>query len=421
MSNMEKVAAQRSLLEGHDLSFFADVPVVYHCHHFNLFLDQTVEDALGGKVSAAVRTEAAREASYELLSGLTRAVGADTPAERLELARTVFAAMGHGRLEVLAGKEGGRARGEYLHYGYSWQQKYGSVVTRRRPADMFAAGFAAAALEVAFDLPRETVASEETTCIAMRSPTCEFDLTPGEQASPRTRVDRTACGAVVKPTFTGQEEDRISTIASGLRDFTAGVAGDERGLVQAFGVFVTLHLAGYYNRISYDTIKRVAEVAPKSEPVLAALLRESGHVCVFNTFGGIILSPEWEGMVGPVQGDVEEIVSACCAIGRALGFGHWTIGELVPNERLVLRTPSTYESGYCVTRNGVSGASRCYFLQGAALAMMQLAHRVSWRESPELTQEFYNDLFRRGVPWKVEETRCVCRGDEMCEAVVSAS
>ena len=35
-----------SLVRGAGLTFLAEEPVVYHCHHFNLFLDQTVDDAV---------------------------------------------------------------------------------------------------------------------------------------------------------------------------------------------------------------------------------------------------------------------------------------------------------------------------------------------------------------------------------------
>jgi len=420
MTAHERVAAQSSRLPDHDLAFLARVPVIYHCHHFNLFLDQTVDDALGGGAGTRLRIEAAREAAYDLLANLSSAAGAVTPAERLELARAVFAAMGHGRLELSADRDGGRARGEYLHYGFAWHEKYGRAVRRRRPADSFAAGFAAAATEVAFDIPRESMDCTETACVAMRSPSCELELAPGARAPERVPVDRTASEAAVRRSFGGIGEERITTIVRALRDFTADVRGDERGLIQAFGVFMTLNVAGYYNRISYDTLMRITEVAPQSVQVLEALLRESGHVCVFNTFGGILLSPEWEGLVGPVSGGVEEIVAGCCAIGRALGFGHWTITEVEPEDRLVLRTPSTYESTYWRTRYDRAEVGRCYFLQGAALAMMQLAHRVPWSDSPKLNQEFYNDLFRKGVPWKVQETRCISRGDEMCEAVVTA-
>ena len=36
-------------MASHNHTFFAHTPVVYHCHHFNLFLDQTIDDALGSK------------------------------------------------------------------------------------------------------------------------------------------------------------------------------------------------------------------------------------------------------------------------------------------------------------------------------------------------------------------------------------
>ncbi|MCC7073710.1 MAG: hypothetical protein IT383_20535 [Deltaproteobacteria bacterium] len=415
---LDRVLATRSLLPEHDLSFLADAPVIFHCHHFNLFLDQTIDDALGVEAGTALRTRAARDASYHLLSSLNRKLGLVTPAERLELAAALFAAMGHGRLEILTQATGGEGRGTWLHYGFAWHEKYGQAVRRRFPADAMAAGFMAAATEVAYGLPRESMQCTETACIAMRAPRCEFTFKPGKAEVPEIDVGTAQARAVVRPSFTGLYEDKIAAIAKGLRDFAGGVAGDERGLVQAFGVFVTLHLSTYYNRISYDAWNLVRERSPASLPVIEALLRESGHVCVFNTFGGILLSPEWEGMVGKIQGDPVEIVSGCTAIGRALGFGHWTLAELKPGERLVLRTPSTYESSYWVTREGPAQQGMCFFVQGAALAFMQLAERVPWTQRPKLTQEFYVELFRRGVPWSVKETKCIAKGDMACEVVV---
>ncbi len=415
---LDRILATRSLLPEHDLAFLADAPVIYHCHHFNLFLDQTIDDALGQEQGAALRTRAARDAAYHLLGSLIKRLDLVTPTERLEVASALFAAMGHGRLEILTQPTGGEGRGSWLHYGYAWHEKYGAAVRRRNPADAMAAGWLAAATEVAYNLPRESMGCTETQCIAMRAPRCEFTLKPGTAEAPEADVGVAATRAILKPSFSGLHEERIAAIAKGLRDFAGGVAGDERGLVEAFGVFVTLHLATYYNRISYDAWNHVAKHAPASLPVIEALLRESGHVCVFNTFGGILLSPEWEGMVGPIQGDATEIVTGCAAIGRALGFGHWTLEELVPGKRLVMKTPSTYESSYWLTREGPAKQGMCFFLQGAALAVMQLAERVPWTEKPHLTQDFYNELFRKGVPWTVRETKCISRGDAACEVVV---
>lgn len=415
---LDRILATRSLFPEHDLAFLGDAPTVYHCHHFNLFLDQTIDDALGAEAGTRLRTVAARDASHHLLSALVKQLDLVTPAERLEMAAILFAAMGHGKLELLTGANGGTGRGSWLHYGFAWHEKYGATVRRRFPADAMAAGFTAAATEVAYGLPRESMDCTEHQCLAMRAPHCEFSLKPGVSEPPQTDVGVEQARATLQASFDGLHEERIATIAKGLRDFAGGVAGDERGLVEAFGVFVTLHLASYYNRVSYDAWNHVRERAPSSLPVFEALLRESGHVCVFNTFGGILLSPEWEGMVGPLTGDATEIVTGCAAIGRALGFGHWALQELDPGKRLVLRTPSTYESTYWQVREARATQGMCFFLQGAALAIMQLAERVPWTSQPHLTQDFYNDLFRKGVPWEVRETSCISRGDSACEVIV---
>ncbi len=412
--------ALRSYLAGHDLMLFAGVPVVYHCHHFNLFLDQTIDDALGSEAGEALRFAAARESAGQLLREVTSAAGAVTPVERLDIAQRLFAAMGHGRLAFAADANGGEARGSTLHYGYSWHEKYGSRVKRRTPADAFAAGYGAAALEVAFASAPSSMQAQETECIAKRDASCFFTFSPGAPARPLPLVGAPECARHSQTVFAGLDEARVEAIAAGLRDFTAGVAGDERGLAQGFGVYVTMHLAGYYNRISYDALAHVERSAPGSVSVLEDLLRESGHVCVFNTFGGILLSPEWESMVGPLTGDPQEIVTGCLAIGRALGFGHWTLAEFVPGQRLVVRTPSTYETPFYATRYGRPTRPSDYFLQGAALAIAQLAHRVDWTTRPQLTEQFYTALFRGGVPWQAEQTQCLTRGDVLSEVVVTA-
>lgn len=409
----------RTYLPEHDLMAFAGAPAVYHCHHFNLFLDQTIDDALGPKAGAELRFTAAREAAHDLIAGVCAREGADMPVERIELASKIFAAMGHGKLSFAADARGGEVHGDHLHYGFAWREKYGHTVRRRTPADAFAAGYAAAAVEVAYDLPRESMGATEGECVALRAPRCELTLAPGPQATIGPRVLEAECRANVRPTFTGLGEDHIAAVAAGLRDFTAGVAGDDRGLVQAFGVFVTMHLAGYYNRISFDTLRRVEAKAPKSVGVLEALLRESGHVCVFNTFGGILLSPEWEGLVGPLTGDPAHIVEGCLAIGRALGFGHWTLQELVPGQRLVMRTPSSYESAYYLARHGKTERPSEYFFQGAALAIAELANRVPWKSQPKMNEELYTSLFRGGGPqWKATQTQCIACEHPFSEVVV---
>ena len=416
MHNWKDYSAE---LPKQDMTFLGDTPYVYHCHHFNLFHDQTVEDALGEEKAFEIRSRAAAAAVYQLLLDLVTKSGAATPAERLQLATGVFPWMGQGSLELQSDANGGTAHGEYLHYSFAWQEKYGSRIRRRHPIDAFAAGFVAAATEVAFGLPAGSFSSEEVACYVRRDPACRFELARQEVGEEATVVDRQAVEGRVSAAGGGQDEETIASIARGLKDFVREVEGDERGLVRGFGLYITRHLTSYYNATAYDTIHHIERTSPASAPVVEELFGESGHVCAFYTCGNILLSPEWEGLVGPVRGDVEEIVSACVAICRALGFGHWTVEELVPDQRLVMRASSNYEAPFYLTRYGTATKPRCYFFANAARAVMQLAHRVDWASRPTLDEELYQSLFKDGLGWDVEQTSCLACGDDYSEVVVT--
>lgn len=418
---MTEMSQLPSRISAHHLSFFADVPTLFHCHHFNLFLDQTIDDALGSELGPKVRREAAHESAYVLLSAVTTAVGASTPVECIAIAQGVFAAMGHGRLQLDVTSAGGSATGSFLHYGFSWREKYGKDIKRRRPADGFAAGYVAAATEVANGLPLWSLEAREEACVSMRAEHCRFAVAPRTEPKPLPvpKVDRAATERILPASFEGKFEADIESIATGLVEFLGGVSSDNRGLVQAFGVFVTLHLAGYYNRVSYSAIELLRQTNPALVPVLESLLRESGQVCVFHTFGGILLSPEWEGLVGAPDGSVEKHIVGCTAIARALGFGRWTVQDLDPDKRLVLRTPVTYESAYCMVRHGKQTTPSSNFLQGAGLAFMELAHRIEWKGSPQLDDALYRRLFSAGAQWQVQQTEDTAMGGQYCEVVVT--
>lgn len=400
------------------LDFLAGHPLVYHCHHFNLFLDQTVDDFYGAERGIEIRTQAAREAGKHLLDALFLQRGVRVPPERIELAQKLFRDFGHGRLFVYGDETRGEAEGEFLHYGFVWKQKYGQFVKRTTPADAFAAGFAAAALQTAYGVESH-FAVRESECVALSAPRCRFELRADpELRSTSVQVDLEVVESTQKPLFGGLEEERIVAIEEGLRAFLAGVAGDERGLVEAFGVFVTRHTTNYYNGISYRMLADLERETPFLKKAAEALLRESGHVCVFNTFGGILYSPEWEASFGRIEGDPLEIVSACMAIARALGFGHWTIADL-SEKLLVIRAPTEYESPFCFVNDWAPKEGNSYFLQGAALAIMRLWEAIDWRERPPLDQKLYTKLFKSEHPWRVEQTKSLAAGDPYSEVVVT--
>lgn len=414
------ITDHRSLLSERALTFLAGVPYVYHCHHYNLFHDQTIDDALGEVEGARVRTVAARNAFRDLLSALFAKENATTTSERLTLATELFRWMGQGKVQLDILATSGRARSVTPHYGYAWREKYGSRVRRLDPADAVTAGFSAAAMELVYDLAPGAVTAREKSCIAMRDPHCEFELTVGKGDSAPVIIDEAASVRASTDPQSGIDEERISAIASGLWEFMRGVGGDERGLIAAFNVFVTTHLPTYYNETIYETVHHAERNLPASVPAVEELFREAGKVCVFFTFGNVMLSPEWEGLVGPPTGISTDVISYCTAIARGLGFGHWFVHEYEPQKRFVLRSTSNYEAPFYLTRYGRSTKPRSYFIQGAAQAMMMLAEIVRWRDRPQLTGDYYVDLFRGRARYRVEQTQCTTRGDAISEYVVES-
>ena len=412
------VSDERECMRDHAFNFIADVPTVFHCHHFNLFWDQTVDDGLGQELGTMIRTHAARESFHDLLSALAERTGAHNATERLELARVVAQGLGMGTVRFDLDRYGGQALGDHLHYAVAWLEKYPSV-RRRHPSDALTAGFVAAASEVAFQLPRDSMRCREQECLTLGDARCRFRAEPGEPAPATAPMRRSEVERAAGPLVHSQLERDIQPIVDTLRDFTAGIRGDERGLIEAFGLFVSQLPTTYYNRIGYDALRHLRRTAPQSVPVMQALMREAGHVCVFNTFGAIMASPEWEGLVGAPTGDTENTLAACMAIARALGMGRWCVTEYVHGERLVLRSPATYESTYYPSREGRAEESQCFMFQGAAVATMQLVARVQWQARPNFDQALYDELFQGGMPWSCEETQCVSKGDPTCEVVVS--
>ncbi|MFS8880273.1 hypothetical protein NW853_06250, partial [Synechococcus sp. H55.11] len=72
-------------------------PVIFHCHHYNLFLQQTIEDPNWIDGVSILRT-AAQEIFYSLLQGAFKTLGVHQATERLAVACQLFGFLGLGRL-----------------------------------------------------------------------------------------------------------------------------------------------------------------------------------------------------------------------------------------------------------------------------------------------------------------------------------
>lgn len=402
----------------HGLLSLGDQLVFYQSHHHSLFLDQSISDALGGE-GWAVRRQSAFEAAHALLSSLYGDLGIDKPDEKLALASELFAAMGNGSITFQITAEGGTARGEALHHGASFVEKYGEVIRNKRVLDAFTAGFCSAAASLAYPSDWGLLDAEETSCVGRRDPHCELLLS--------RRPDRPRFGAVLTrgsvesiPGRLLDEKAREEPSGRGaiVARILAGMGADERGVVRAFGVRLALLPVMYTNQITFDTMHLVEKRAPELFPVFCALVREASQMGAFHLLGGVLASREWASERGAVAKEPEGRLDQLIEISRALGWGAFYAADYVPGKLLVLRSPITHESAYYAVRHGKSMRGRLAFQQGTALALMHLLHRVDFSAQEPISTAAYNALFRDGMRFHVEETRSPLRGDDVSEVVV---
>lgn len=410
----------RTFLDDHDFCFVSGSPLVSHCHHFNLFFEQIIDDALGWDVGQQVRMDSAYEASSQLLNGFISEMPPTTLSDRLDIACSMFAAMGLGELEFKIAQNGSRALGRHLHYGYTWRRERGQRRNPKHVADAVCTGYIMAAVEAAFGLSLGSLRCVERSCIATGDgDVCEFDILNQGADEEAFGVTKDDIRELMPETFAGLHETSLASLAGDLREFVVTTQGDKRGLIESFGVFLTHHMANYYNHCANRMLSILEEEKPGAVEVAKELLRDCGHQDGYFLFGGVLRSAEWGALAQVITNESSsiDIIKGCLAIARAFGFGRWCLEEYKPETRLILQSPGTYESAYRKVAYPDSDSGCCFVYQGTALAIMDLAHRVDWDTETAISPDSYRDL-RTDIRWKATETHCISDGHDMCRVVV---
>jgi hypothetical protein len=208
------------------------------------------------------------------------------------------------------------------------------------------------------------------------------------------------------------DEKRIVEAVSSL-----GIAGNEEGLIPAFGLHLTRHMADYYNRVCFETARRMEGSGLEEDA--RELLVEAGHVCAFNTFGGVMESAEWDAVVRPMIETREDWLHGIVAVVNAFGWGIWKVDELVPDERLKVSITHSYEATGWLRDYPESEVPRCYLATGGVAGLMNLLYVGDITARPTLDEAYYVKLFRSGEHFTAEETKCLAKGDDHCEVVAS--
>jgi len=197
-----------------------------------------------------------------------------------------------------------------------------------------------------------------------------------------------------------------------------GAKGD--GLIHAFGVVLTNHFADYYNRISYETFFAMKNAGIPLDEVCEVFI-QSGHVCAFNTFGGIMSSPEWAAAIEPMCKDREDWFHGMVAVINALGWGTYRIEKLDVEQTLIMRIYNSYEGvGYRRLYPPSKDKEMSFLAMGGVLGLVHLLWKVDIREKPELSHDFYTDQFNNHEnSYQVEQTHAIAAGDDYDRIVVT--
>lgn len=197
------------------------------------------------------------------------------------------------------------------------------------------------------------------------------------------------------------------------------LAGNEEGLIPAFGLYLTRHYAPYYNSVSYSYLHHARDEGEESLAKARAALIEAGHVCAFNTFGGIMLSQEWEAVVGPMIDEHADWMHGIVAIVNALGWGSWRIDELSPDEMRISIANSYESTGYLGDHGHSEVGGVCFLACGGVAGLMNLLYHGDITTRPALTPDYYAELFGKNEGFSARETACRAAGADRCEFIAT--
>ncbi|MEO2003750.1 MAG: hypothetical protein ABGY41_06595, partial [Candidatus Poribacteria bacterium] len=368
---MTAFRAEVGLLTDEGLTTLYGEPVIYHCNHYNLFLQRTIEDADEYIPAADILTRGSVATVYPMLRRLFEThPDMREPQKRLDVASGIYSQLGFGLLPLEGlSEEGGVVRTPITHYSYAWPEYWGQ---RDKPVDYFTCGYVQAAVAAAFYNPPGYYAVEQEQCLSMGDAENTFAVTTNPDF---THVPVGSGTGVTIRDASGRQSVSTNVDAAAITSAIRGMPleGDADGLIPAFGVYLTRHFANYYNYISYEAANAIAEAT--GEPEMGRdLFVEAGHMCAFHTWGGIMQSDEWYGLVEPQCRTREDWVSGIIAVSNAFGWGRYSVPELDPDKRIVLRVDGSYESNGYLRMYGKSPHPRSYLVTGAAAGVMNLLY-----------------------------------------------
>jgi hypothetical protein len=136
---------------------------VLHCHHYASLFTQLGIDAKEIVDGTKILRESSEDVFHKMLSAYFQKNGISDPAERIDIGRQLFSAMGLGLMEVTsASDKGGDIVLKHSHVDEGWIKKWGKY---KSAVNFLGAGYIEAMFAAAYNKPLRTYKTSETQSI----------------------------------------------------------------------------------------------------------------------------------------------------------------------------------------------------------------------------------------------------------------
>ncbi len=358
-------------------------PCIFHCHHYNTYLQAVIEDASSYLDVYPVLKDSAAEVAYHQFINFFNSNTELSIEDKLRSIEEYFSFVGFGQLDLSnVNGEGGLAKSMNDHYGVGWKLKFGQRNKELPGASLFTCGYIAGAVSAAFQEEGTFFKVEQKHCIAKGDEysTFEVNVDTERTAFPESPQE----GIFQTKELNNHPASNVDYL--GIRKALTGMpleGSPENGLINAFGVLLTRMYANYYCLVSYKFLNLFEEkMGEDGISIAKELLIEAGHVCAFNTFGGIMQSAEWNAMIKPMLSSKEDWVHGITAVVNALGWGFWEVEELIPGQKLIMKITSGYESNAYLKKYQDSSDPISFLVTGGVAGMMNLIYKTELTETP---------------------------------------
>lgn len=335
----------------------AEQEVILHCHHYNSRLQNTIEGAaqIDGKkiISRAAEAVFAVQLRDAFRPG-------DDDATKWMVAQSLYAHLGYGLFEV----NGDAVTARSSHFVEGWNAGFPE---RKTPVCTFTEGY----LQGAFGaIAGKPVWVKERECIAAGARECTFEVVR-DRGEPLATHEKKPTPFTPKaiPTLPASSVDSRKIIDALV---AMPIHGNTEGLIPAFGVYLASTPADFYNRICIDFVDEMTKAGHGRNA--RKLLVYDAETCGMNTFRGIMTSPEWDGLVGPMLQNEDDKLFGIVAVSNALGWGNWHVTAHRSGVTARIESFNGYEALGYRAYQGKSSGPQCLMLTGVAAGIMELVY-----------------------------------------------